>query len=674
MQLGDVSSAGSATMQEDAPAGLAPTADLLNSDVLGHILSHLPTTDLLSCACVASTLQRTANGTLLELRALRLSGSATSDHELGHLVLKRLRGSTLELDVSACTKISKACVVKSVKGSPNMATLNAREVGAGSWTPMHLAKLQRAAPASLRSIEIDCRIAINVDVPIITSLLLTLPSLRIRRLTIIKMTQYAATAAAAAAAASAALMLAAGAAAQAEAQAAAAQPAPEAQSAAQAPEAQGPEAQAPQAHAEDAQAEDAQAEELIPVEPGGAVADAVDGPAAMPQPAAAHPAAGAAAGVAAAGVAAAGVAAAGVAAAGVAAGVVAPAPNPLDGLRRLLAEKGELHALDGSSGALGRDGYDVLVSPLLRAERCSLRWLGCSAVPRESAEALIAALAVNNSLTTLQLGCNSLTKQAAAALGGALRSGCTQLRRLTVEHNQTLDSGGSAILGSCMESGLETLSLAFTGAGDASCAAAADVIRAHRPLARLSLCGNAVSPSGVAALVDAMGKAGASAPFRALNLSCNHLIDASAASSLARILPTASLTSLELAGCAIDSKTVGLFAAALPQSRIAHLDLSANHFGDVGAWSLAWALPDSTSLRLLDIFECDITDDGATELYEGLLAKRDAAGGGPRGDKQAPLVLDVRGNRISTNHPLALDEHVRGGFQRRVQRDESWDE
>ena len=39
-----------------------------------------------------------------------------------------------------------------------------------------------------------------------------------------------------------------------------------------------------------------------------------------------------------------------------------------------------------------------------------------------------------------------------------------------------------------------------------------------------------------------------------------------------------------------------------------------------GAWSLAWALPDAKSLRYLDIFECDITDDGATELHESLLA------------------------------------------------------
>jgi hypothetical protein len=167
------------------PMGGAVALMSLPAEVLSHLLGQLPTTDLLACACVASALRRAATQILNETKALRLRGTATSSTQLERLLCKRMRGTTQELDVCACPKISKAHVVMSVRNS-QMALLHARDVGKGSWTVRALEQLLCAAPLTLRrgAIEIDCRIAINIDVPAACAVL-ALPMLRVRRLVII---------------------------------------------------------------------------------------------------------------------------------------------------------------------------------------------------------------------------------------------------------------------------------------------------------------------------------------------------------------------------------------------------------------------------------------------------------------------------------------------------------
>jgi hypothetical protein len=167
------------------PMGGAVALMSLPAEVLSHLLGQLPTTDLLACACVASALRRAATQILNETKALRLRGTATSATQLERLLCKRMRGTTQELDVCACPKISKAHVVMSVRNS-QMALLHARDVGKGSWTVRALEQLLSAAPLTLRrgAIEIDCRIAINIDVPAACAVL-ALPMLRVRRLVII---------------------------------------------------------------------------------------------------------------------------------------------------------------------------------------------------------------------------------------------------------------------------------------------------------------------------------------------------------------------------------------------------------------------------------------------------------------------------------------------------------
>ena len=606
-----------ATQHVNAADQLAPdasTADLLPPDALALILAQLATADLLACACVSTALRKATGVVLHETKALWLSGTEASDVQLDRLV-KRMRGTTRALDISSCPNLSKSYVVKRVmRASPSMTQLNVRALGLGSWTPSALSSLLAAAPRTLRdgTIEADVRVAINVDVPACCALLAH-PALHARRLTLVTNLRAPTQQAAAQAAPPVA------------------PPQPVALAPAEAVEIGDP--------AEDAQADAAAAAANIALAHLQVVAAAA-------------------------------AAAAAASAANAAQANENAEPLPLSELAQLeavLTRRADLQYLDASSGALGVEGIDQLVSPLLRAESCVLRWLAISAVPRESAATLIAAVAANRSLQTLQLGCNSLDKAAAVGLGHALGTH-PSLARLKIEHNQTLDVGGAALLASCEHNGIQAISLAFTGAADATCEAAARAIRAYRPLASLDLCGNGVGAAAVAQLAAALDEAGPSSSLCGLNLSCNVWIDSAAVATLGKVLPRTNLRRLELSGCCVNGKTAGLLAATLPACRIEHLDLSANPgVGDVGAWALAWALPDATSLVSLILYECAITDDGATELCEALdaPAEADCTEGGTQ-QQLALRLLDLRGNRISKAHPITLDARVKAGFQRKA--------
>ena len=328
------------------------------------------------------------------------------------------------------------------------------------------------------------------------------------------------------------------------------------------------------------------------------------------------------------------------------------APSPFDMLADVLISRGMPRELDASSGALGAEGVERLLAPILTSEKCALELLACSALPRGSAATLAAAVGRNATLRTLKLGCNVLDRSASALLAEAIHFH-PSLTTLTLEHNPVLDEGAAALAATLQFNRIATLTLAFTGAGDATCVSAARAIADRRPLTALSLCGNSVGPAGVGALADALEVAGRwHGGLRQLSLSANHLIDGSAITCLARVLPASQLSVLELCGCGVSSHTCGLLASALPASVLSSLDLSSNHFGDIGAWGLAWALPESSAMRTLKVSDCEIGDDGADELRDAL--------------HTSPLLtaLDLRGNRISVNHGIAADSRVALNFQR----------
>ena len=148
----------------------------------------------------------------------------------------------------------------------------------------------------------------------------------------------------------------------------------------------------------------------------------------------------------------------------------------------------------------------------------------------------------------------------------------------------------------------------------------------------MDLAGNRLTADGIQALATALP----SGSLTSLILSANAGVGPRGAAALAAVLPSAkTLTTLRLDGCCIGPSPCGRLAAALTSSTVAHLDLSSNEIGDLGAAELAWRLPDCASLERLGLAVNEIEEDGATELLDGLKAST-----------LKMQMMDLRGNRI----------------------------
>ena len=577
----------------------------LPADTVALIVGYLSPIDLLSVAGTCKTLNVICNDVLSRMQKVNLAGTACSARCLSWLLKERLSGMVEALDVTGCRQISKAELLRSMRGCPSLSELTARDIGLGSWAPPALHKLLAASPPALRcgKIEVDACILLNQNMSGDVATLLSHPALCIRKMVAIRTLGRVVTSAAAA----------------------------------------------------DGAANGATTADVTAAASATAATTTISATSAAAAVAAAALAAGAAAAM---------------AALNDANGMqqqlwTPPAPpaapgDPLVQLAHVLSERRTLHHLDGSSGSLGQfGGVQKLVAPLLRAKGCALRWLACSDVSRDGIAALTSALAVNSSLRYLKLGCNTISKASAGLLAASLACHAS-LTALTLEHNPICEDGAVAIAATLKHNAIESLSIAFTGAGDDACDEIAAAIASRCALTDISLCGNGVGSRGVVALADALEAAGPTGRLRALNLSANCSPDASrritpdAIKRLAVALPSSVLRRLELAGCGITAHALGLLAAALPQTSLSFIDLSSNHFGCEGAWGLAWGLADSTCVRTLVLSDCAIADDGGDELADALAS---------------PLVasivkIDLRGNKISEGHRLHDDLRVDLGFQR----------
>jgi hypothetical protein len=327
----------------------------------------------------------------------------------------------------------------------------------------------------------------------------------------------------------------------------------------------------------------------------------------------------------------------------------APATEASAALQRLASALSQHHAhleeLDASSGALSQPGAtQLLVAPLLTTPQGSrLRSLRCTHLAQGAMRTLAPAVHANRSLRSLQLVSNMFLPAAATLLAAALE-GHPTLTHLNLDHNPILDAGAAALASMLLTTPIQSLSLAFTGAADGTCAALG-LVMGKSSLSGLNLTGNRVTATGAAALAAAL-TSGASC-LRALTLTANVLMDGEATSALAKALPAASrLRSLTIAGCNVDRRACARLAAVLPQSAsLTALDLSCNHFAG-GSDELAWALPNCEALRELNLADCALGDDEADELLEAL------------GVSAGLASLDLRWNRLDRSHAIGKDARV----------------
>jgi len=311
------------------------------------------------------------------------------------------------------------------------------------------------------------------------------------------------------------------------------------------------------------------------------------------------------------------------------------APCALGRLCAALLAGGGVEELDASSGALDLPGAaSRLLAPLLTARGCLLRRLSARHLDRRSVRTLARALRSNGSLDSLNLSSNMVYGRAASDFAAAL-AGHASLTALDLDHNPLLDGGGAAVAAVLPSTPIRSLSLCFTGVGDAACDALALALAGDCRLRSLRLSGNRITSSGATSLAASLGK------LAHLDLTANVRLDGAATAALAKALPASALRSLRLSGCNVDRKACSRLAAALPLSRLARLDLSSNHFSDGGSDELAWVLGGCGSLTALSLADCNIGDEGADELLEALA------------DADAPpsvRSIDLRWNKLGSTH------------------------
>ena len=161
-------------------------APRLNADTYAFILQILPTTGVLTCACVCSALKLLCDAALRDC-TLKLQGTAVTGSELLWLARERMQGKCVRMCVSDCEHLTKAQIAHAVSASPFLEVLEAERVGPGSWSSKHVERLLSCMPASLHTVRIDCRLELKKDLAEESTMLASFvqPWMQLTRLTLI---------------------------------------------------------------------------------------------------------------------------------------------------------------------------------------------------------------------------------------------------------------------------------------------------------------------------------------------------------------------------------------------------------------------------------------------------------------------------------------------------------
>ncbi|KAF0684318.1 Aste57867_23696 [Aphanomyces stellatus] len=110
----------------------------------------------------------------------------------------------------------------------------------------------------------------------------------------------------------------------------------------------------------------------------------------------------------------------------------------------------------------------------------------------------------------------------------------------------------------------------------------------------------------------------------ALDISHNRTLGVQGLRHLTTVLPQTNIRTLGLCCVGMDDRACERLAAALPRTRIQHLNISGNFITHVGAGALAWHLPEAAQLKTLFVQLEDTCVVGSTALIESLGRRRAA--------------------------------------------------
>ena len=139
------------------------TPPLAAPDTFASVARHLGTLDLLACAISCAAFRKLVDDYLCQTNTLDLRSTDIGDKSLLALVQRRLLAGCVRLNVSDCPQLSKVSVVRAVALCAMLKELVAHRIGPGSWQVGQVCRLLTAAPETLRTVELDCRLAVNVD-------------------------------------------------------------------------------------------------------------------------------------------------------------------------------------------------------------------------------------------------------------------------------------------------------------------------------------------------------------------------------------------------------------------------------------------------------------------------------------------------------------------------------
>nr|KAF6267981.1 ribonuclease/angiogenin inhibitor 1 [Pipistrellus kuhlii] len=250
----------------------------------------------------------------------------------------------------------------------------------------------------------------------------------------------------------------------------------------------------------------------------------------------------------------------------------------------------------------------------------------------------------------LQLEYSNLTADSCEALAALVRAK-PELKDLGVSNNDIGEAGARMLCRGLADSTcpLESLRLESCGLTAANCADLSAIVAAKPSLSELQLGNNKLGDAGIAALCpgllspgsrlktlwlwecdftasackDLCRVLGAKESLRELSVAGNAVGDEGA-----RLLceslrdPSCRLESLWIKSCSLTAACCQHVSAMLAQNRsLQELQMSSNNLGDAGMEELCQGLSQpGTTLRVLSVGDCEVTDQGCTSLAALLLA------------------------------------------------------
>ena len=274
-------------------------------------------------------------------------------------------------------------------------------------------------------------------------------------------------------------------------------------------------------------------------------------------------------------------------------------------------EKKDLYIGSRQIGAAGAQaiGAALQVNQSLQSLNLEYNHIGAA-----GAQALGAALQVNQSLQSLNLECNRLGTVGAQALGAALQVN-QSLQSLNLEGNNIGAAGAQAIgVALQVNQTLQELNLKYNHIGDVGAQALGAALQVNQSLQLLNLIWNDIGDVGAQALGGALK---VNHTLQSLNLWYNQIGDVGAQALGAALQVNQSLQSLNLEHTQIGVAGAQALGAALQVNQsLQLLNLLWNDIGVAGAQALVETLQVNQTLQELDLNRNQIGGDMKTALAD----------------------------------------------------------